>query len=420
MLVGQPLQAQQSEADHQVLAQLRAGAEGGNAEFQLQLGLALAWGKHGLARNPAEAVKWYRKAAEQNLAKAQYNLGVCYREGAGVASNGVEAVRWLRKAAEQNLPEAQHNLGVCYDTGCGVATNFVEAVKWYRKAAEQNLAEAQHNLGVCYRDGQGVVANDVEAANWFRRAAEQRHAPAQNELGICYLEGRGVEVNYTQAVKWFRQAAEQNEPSALMNLGICYGLGQGVRKDAIEAYKWWLLAAAQGHASARQNMLALEHQLTREQLVEGQTRAGDFKPQAAPLQDVQPADFGQIPSELLVKAEAGDAKAQNELGEVFYAGKQRAVRNPVEAVKWFRRAAEQNLAAAQCNLGLCYERGDGVAKWDVEAYKCYLLADAQGDAKAKRNASMLQLLLSPEELEEGKQRAKAWLEQHKKSSIKKT
>ena len=57
-----------------------------------------------MAKDQAEAVKWYRKAAEQNLAKAQYNLGVCYAHGEGVVKDQVEAVKWYRKAAEQNSP----------------------------------------------------------------------------------------------------------------------------------------------------------------------------------------------------------------------------------------------------------------------------------------------------------------------------
>ena len=398
------------------MAELRAGAKGGNAESQLRLGLALAWGKLGLARNPAGAVKWLRKAAEQNHATAQFNLGVFYREGLGVAANYVEAVKWFRQAAEQNLAEAQVNLGACYDSGHGVPTDFVEAVKWYRRAADQNLAEAQHNLGVCYRDGQGVATNDVEAVKWFRRAAEQNYAKAQNELGTFYLEGRGVETDYAQAVRWFRQAAEQGEPHAQMNLGTCYFLGQGVKTDAIEAYKWLLLAGAQGHQQARQNVMGLEHQLTREQLADGQKRAGEFKLLKVPGPDVQPTDFGEFPSEVLVKATAGDARAQNELGEAFYAGKQGVTRNPVAAVTWFRLAAEQNLAAAQCNLGLCYELGDGVPKYEVEAYKWYSLAAAQGDTNAKRNASVLELILSQQEIVEGRQRAKAWLEERSKAS----
>ena len=87
-----------------------------------------------------------------------------------------------------------------------------------------------------------------------------------------------------------------------------------------------------------------------------------------------------------------------------------------EAVKWYRKGAEQGDAKAQSNLGVCYERGDGVAKYEVEAYKWDRLAATQGDTKAKRNASLLELLLSPEQIAEGKRRAHDWLEQRKKSS----
>jgi len=41
---------------------------------------------------------WYRKAAEQGMASAQYFLGGCYRDGKGVGTNIVEAVTWFRKA----------------------------------------------------------------------------------------------------------------------------------------------------------------------------------------------------------------------------------------------------------------------------------------------------------------------------------
>jgi tetratricopeptide (TPR) repeat protein len=51
-----------------------------------------------VAKDYAEAVKWYRKAAEQNLAVAQNRLGFCYAKGEGVAKDQVEAVKWYREA----------------------------------------------------------------------------------------------------------------------------------------------------------------------------------------------------------------------------------------------------------------------------------------------------------------------------------
>jgi len=65
----------------------------------------------------AEAARWYRKAAEQGHADAQYNLGVMYENGQGVRQDHAESVRWYRKAAEQGHAEPQYNLGVMYENG---------------------------------------------------------------------------------------------------------------------------------------------------------------------------------------------------------------------------------------------------------------------------------------------------------------
>jgi uncharacterized protein len=54
----------------------------------------------GVRQNYAEAVKWYRKAAEQGYAWAQYNLGFMYFHGQGVPQDYAEAAKWGRKAAE--------------------------------------------------------------------------------------------------------------------------------------------------------------------------------------------------------------------------------------------------------------------------------------------------------------------------------
>ena len=52
-------------------------------------------------------MKWYRKAAEQGDAEAQYKLGGCYLDGEGVARDKTEALKWWRKAAEQGHEEAR-------------------------------------------------------------------------------------------------------------------------------------------------------------------------------------------------------------------------------------------------------------------------------------------------------------------------
>jgi hypothetical protein len=49
----------------------------------------------------AEAVRYYRLAAEQGHAAAQYSLGSCFELGEGVAQDMAEAVRYYRLASEQ-------------------------------------------------------------------------------------------------------------------------------------------------------------------------------------------------------------------------------------------------------------------------------------------------------------------------------
>ena len=176
--------AQQSEADRKLLADVRAKAEKGDAQSQYELGAAFVTGSLGVAKDEAEAVEWFRKAAKHNNTQAQNLLGTCYYNGEGVAKDDVEAVKWYRKAAEQNDAAAQYNLGCCYAKGQGVAKDDVEAVKWFRKAAEQNDARAQRGLGVCYYKGQGVAKDEVEAVKWYRKAAEQNDASAQYNLGV--------------------------------------------------------------------------------------------------------------------------------------------------------------------------------------------------------------------------------------------
>ena len=95
-----------------------------------------------------EAVKWFRKAAEQNYAAAQYGLGLCYANGRGVAKDDVEAVKWSRKAAEQNHALAQYNLGYWYASGQGVAKDYVEGYKWWLLAAGQGNENARTNTTI--------------------------------------------------------------------------------------------------------------------------------------------------------------------------------------------------------------------------------------------------------------------------------
>jgi hypothetical protein len=147
-------------------------AEAGNPQSQYQLG-TLYWNGTGVAKDDAEAVKWYQLSADQGFAPAQYDLGIAYRDGRGVAKDEAEYVRWNTKAAEHGFAPAQHNVGTQYVNGTrGHARDFAQAAQWFRKAADQGWPFAQGSLGLMYAQGMGVPTDKVLAYQWLTLAAQ--------------------------------------------------------------------------------------------------------------------------------------------------------------------------------------------------------------------------------------------------------
>ena len=94
-----------------------------------------------------------------------------YAQGEEVPENHVEAARWFRPAAEQGHAVAQYYLGYMYSRGEGMPRDDAKAVFWYRQAAERGHAGAQHNLAFMYAAGRGLPKDEVQAYAWFSVSA---------------------------------------------------------------------------------------------------------------------------------------------------------------------------------------------------------------------------------------------------------
>jgi len=152
-------------------------------------------------------------ADDQHRLALMYKLGQC-RDGVLIQQDLGQAAWWYRKAAEQGLAVAQFSLGAMYFNGEGVPHDDEQAVAWFRKAADQGHAFAQlnlgrmyasasrGNLGTAYYVGEGAAKDDVQAEAWYRKAAEQGNAEAQRALGRMYEDGRGAPQDGLQAAAW--------------------------------------------------------------------------------------------------------------------------------------------------------------------------------------------------------------------------
>ena len=63
----------------------------------------------GVLQDYKEAAKWYRLAAEQGDADAQFNLGIMFERGKGVQQNAVLAHMWYNISASNGTNEAINN-----------------------------------------------------------------------------------------------------------------------------------------------------------------------------------------------------------------------------------------------------------------------------------------------------------------------
>ena len=82
-------------------------------------------------------------------------------------------------------------------------------------------------------------------------------------------------------------------------------------------------------------------------------------------------------------ADAGDARAQNNLGTCYDYGGDVIVQDCEKAVRWYTLAAAQGEATAQRNLATCYRDCRGVARDLAAAARYFRLAAAQGDERAR-------------------------------------
>ena len=85
-------------------------------------------------------------------AREAHQMGLNYRNGAGVARDAALALHWLRKAADCQLPAAMFTLSNMLAAGEGAAPDAAEARDWLEKAAALGSPEALQQLALIEPD----------------------------------------------------------------------------------------------------------------------------------------------------------------------------------------------------------------------------------------------------------------------------
>lgn len=195
-------------------------------------------------KNYAEAMDWYRQAAEQGNARAINNIGVFYQYGHGVSQDYKEAMVWFQKAAVKGqFAISMYNIGNLYFQGQGVSRDMGEALVWFKKAAEKENSAAMFMVGYIY----ALAQLDEEAMIWYKKSAEKGIASAMAAVGYLYAKKQEP----VEALKWYRQAAEKGDATAMYNIAALYAKGEGINQDYGEAMTWLKKAHEAGNTDAK-------------------------------------------------------------------------------------------------------------------------------------------------------------------------
>jgi TPR repeat protein len=110
-------------------------------------------------------------------------------------------------------------------------------------------------------------------------------------------------------------------------------------------------------------------------------------------------------------AEEGNSAAQYNLGVMYDTG-QGVPLDYKEAVKWYRKAASQGDSGSQVNLGVMYLLGHGVLQDYVQAHMWFNIAGANGDATGINNRDIVTEKMTPGQIAEAQKLAREWMNKH--------
>lgn len=275
----------------------RSAASGGHARAATLAGLLNENGQIEAASD-AQAVRWYRRAADQNEAVALYRLGRMAEASRGsllpnearnyfqraaqagnieamlayalilkaspVPQDAPLAMEWAERAASQGHAEAMFQLAQMHDVWERGPQNPAAARQWYLRAAEANHAEAALQAGLMANSGEGGAEDAALAFDLIRQSAEAGFAPAMGQYGLMlHAGGPDRAPDPVLAAEWFAQGAVGGDAESRYLYALALATGDGVDRDLVRSYYWTLMAEYEmdGSLSANTDRTRLQAQL---------------------------------------------------------------------------------------------------------------------------------------------------------------
>lgn len=156
------------------LAELMPLAHRGKTDAQYYIGRLYYYGTKDVRKNYRISAKWFRHAAIQGHAAAQYKLGGMYFSGRGVAPDDNEAIKWWRLSGKQGNTDSQNNLGAMFAKGRSVPQSLIIAYALQtlahtngNKLATENMRNKKNFMSIAEIDAAQKLSLEMSQPGMF-------------------------------------------------------------------------------------------------------------------------------------------------------------------------------------------------------------------------------------------------------------
>lgn len=221
----------------------KMAAEGGNPVAQYNYGVVLVH-----EGDKSGAIPYFQQSLDSGYEKSRIVLAQLVQELKGVTDS---VIRNLDIAASDGDSTAQYNLGVCLRDGDGVEQDLSKARVLFERSAHQGNVSAQHNLAIMMNFGDGGPQDLTSAFYWFEKAVAQESSYSKLFLSHMLHDGKGcttdrdraksiindlltdeslsVELRYLASSEHARQAKEWEDVQIHLSNAILLGGGDDVQ-----------------------------------------------------------------------------------------------------------------------------------------------------------------------------------------------
>lgn len=355
---------------------------------QFKMGLYYELGDGGIEADSAKAIEYYQKAADQGHGEAMCYLGDFYRIGQYLPLDKAKAFELYTQAHESGEEMGTYYVGRSYLEGCGVEIDTIAAIPYLKAAAAQGVGNAAYKVADIYNFGRaGVPADGDTALAYYISGHQNGSGDASYFLGRLLLN----ENRLSDAFEYMYAAAQRGNIDGIISFAVMLQQGVGVDEaDPTTAYHIFENAARSTGDSRAYCQLGIAC-LQGNGCPEDEALGKAYLDTAANLGNTLAmydlglcylngygciADTAMAISWLEKAADNERVDAINTLGDVYEA--QGDFKN---AVLYFEKAIAMGSLEGYCNMGYCYEQGQGVVLNSQKAYEHYLYAAEHGSVR---------------------------------------